>query len=76
MTTTLSAKGQIVIPRDVRDLLGLKTGDDLIVLCSSDADILLRPIRKQKKQGLVNAFQKMKGFQFERLVEPARNIQL
>jgi len=39
-TTKLSSKGQIVIPEDVRDRLGLKPGDQFIVLGRDDAVIL------------------------------------
>ena len=39
-TTKLSAKGQIVIPVDVRNKLQLVTGNKLFVMASEDAIIL------------------------------------
>ena len=39
-TTRLSSKGQVVIPEEVRNSLGLKTGDQFIVIGKGDAVIL------------------------------------
>ena len=39
--TSLSTKGQIVIPRSIRNQLNLDTGDKLIVVCDG-TNILLK----------------------------------
>jgi AbrB family looped-hinge helix DNA binding protein len=39
-TTRLSSKGQVVIPEDVRQRLGLKAGDQFIVVAEGDVVIL------------------------------------
>jgi AbrB family looped-hinge helix DNA binding protein len=39
-TTRLSSKGQIVIPEDIRDRLGLKPGAQFVVLGEGDVVIL------------------------------------
>ena len=39
-TTKMSSKGQVVIPEDVRKQLGLKSGDQFVVIGRGDAVIL------------------------------------
>jgi AbrB family looped-hinge helix DNA binding protein len=39
-TTRLSSKGQVVIPEEVRKSLGLKEGDQFVVIGKGDAVIL------------------------------------
>jgi AbrB family looped-hinge helix DNA binding protein len=73
MTTTLSAKGQVVIPRDIRVKLGLTRGSDLIVLCSSGGEILLRPMRRRKKS-LVKSLRALRGLDLHRSDEPIRDV--
>ena len=36
----LSEKGQLVIPKEIRDMIGLKTGSRLIVVMVDDAIVL------------------------------------
>lgn len=42
--TSLSVKGQVVIPKPLRELLGLQPGDRFIVLREGDA-IVLKPMK-------------------------------
>jgi AbrB family looped-hinge helix DNA binding protein len=43
---TLSAKNQIVVPREAREALGIKSGDKLLVVVrGSDVIILQKPAR-------------------------------
>jgi AbrB family looped-hinge helix DNA binding protein len=39
---TLSSKNQIVIPREAREALGLKPGDKVLVVVSSDKVLVLQ----------------------------------
>ncbi|MFN7531582.1 MAG: AbrB/MazE/SpoVT family DNA-binding domain-containing protein, partial [Gemmatimonas sp.] len=39
-TTTLSSKGQVVIPEAIRERLGLKTGAQFVVVADRDVVIL------------------------------------
>jgi AbrB family looped-hinge helix DNA binding protein len=45
----LSSKNQIVISRDIRDALGVKAGDRLIVVPRGNTVILLRKPRRYSK---------------------------
>jgi AbrB family looped-hinge helix DNA binding protein len=49
MTTTLSVKGQVVIPQPVRASQKLKSGMDFIILTRSNGDIILRPVKPTKR---------------------------
>jgi AbrB family looped-hinge helix DNA binding protein len=42
-TTTMSSKGQVVIPDKIRELLHLKQGTEFVVL-SSEGTVILKPI--------------------------------
>jgi AbrB family looped-hinge helix DNA binding protein len=44
-TTTMSSKGQVVIPETVRNDLGLRTGDKFVVLAQNGV-VLLKGISK------------------------------
>ena len=49
MTTTLSVKGQIVIPHGIRTSQKLKAGADFTVITRSNGDILLRPVKTRRR---------------------------
>ena len=60
MTTTISSKGQVVIPQPVRDRHHLKAGDDLLLFELSNGDIVLRRARAPKKS-LVWHLRRLRG---------------
>ena len=41
--TTISSKGQVTVPRDVRERLGLQAGDKIAWSTLSNGTIVLRP---------------------------------
>ena len=53
MTTVLAQKGQIVIPKSIRDELELEPGDDFEIYVQ-DGEIICRPISKSRNEGLMN----------------------
>ena len=55
-TTKLSSKGQVVIPEDVRNDLGLHEGDQFVVIGQGDAVILkvITPPRIEEFQELLS----------------------
>lgn len=40
---TLTSKGQLVIPKAIREQLGLRPGDKLDFVVQDDGDVLIRP---------------------------------
>lgn len=42
-TTTLTARGQVTVPRDIRNRLGLKPGDKITFSLLSDGTLVVRP---------------------------------
>jgi AbrB family looped-hinge helix DNA binding protein len=49
MTTTLSARGRIVIPRPFRAAHKLRPGTDFTILTRSNGDIILRPVKARPR---------------------------
>jgi len=47
------AKGQIVIPKTIRDLLGINVGDEILIEVENEKMIL------SKKQNIVNVFEEV-----------------
>lgn len=50
-TTRMSTKGQVVIPEDIRDSLGLSSGTQFVVIAHGDT-VLLRKIGRPSPQDI------------------------
>lgn len=57
--TRLSAKGQVVIPKDVRDRLGWTQGYDLEVV-ETAGGVLLRPRSERRKLSVAEATEQLR----------------
>ena len=73
MTTTISSKGQVVIPQPVRERHKLRAGDDLLLFELSNGDIVLRRARAPKKS-LVWHLRRLHGLRLGRKPESIREV--
>lgn len=60
MTSVLAQKGQIVIPKAIRDELGLEAGDDFEVWVEGE-EIVLRPLGRKANRGLAQLLRNAPG---------------
>ncbi len=60
MTTTVTSKGQVTVPKSIRDYLGLKAGSAVTFERRPDGEIVLRPSKRPTKRA-TSAFAKLRG---------------
>lgn len=58
MSTTVTAKGQVTIPKAVRDLLGIGPGSQIDFRRTADGDVVVVPVGVDKQ---VSRFAKFRG---------------
>lgn len=71
MTTMISSKGQLVIPRQVRERQEIRPGDDFLLFELANGDILLRRAYPPKRS-LVWHLRRLRGLELKRHWEPVR----
>jgi len=49
-SATVTSKGQITIPKDVRERLGLEAGDRVVFVVQSDRDVVLKPAKTDVRE--------------------------
>jgi len=55
VAATLTSKGQVTLPKPIRDSLGLKKGDQVVFEATSRGAFLLKPItRRSRLEGLLH----------------------
>jgi AbrB family looped-hinge helix DNA binding protein len=69
--TTLTSKGQVTIPKSIRDSLNLSPGDKVEFVITKSNEVILRPITKKVDDvfGLLSAYQKDKAVSVEEMDE-------
>jgi len=60
MATTLTSKGQVTIPKPVRDLLGLRPGSAVEFELTEEGDVVLKPIQPSRRRP-VSRFSALRG---------------
>jgi AbrB family looped-hinge helix DNA binding protein len=60
MATTVTSKGQVTVPKTVRDYLGIKAGSAVTFERLATGEIVLRPAKSDKKQR-TSVFGKLRG---------------
>lgn len=59
---TITSKGQVTVPKEIRDLLRLGTGDRVDFVVSDDGTVVLRPATEHVRE--------LKGFLHRRGIKP------
>jgi len=76
MTTTLSVKGQLVIPEPVRSRHRLEPGTDFTVISRANGEILLRPVKRRKRHpSLADNLLALSGLAINPERAPARDLE-
>jgi AbrB family looped-hinge helix DNA binding protein len=77
VTTTLSSKGQIVIPASIRERHNFCVGDELLIEERED-EIILKKARRKRKKSLVQWMLDCPApdFKIERVRDRPKNIKL
>lgn len=59
----MSEKGQIVVPKDIRDQHGFGNGSAFAVRQTKSGALLLRPVQAARRKDLVDFLLDLKGFE-------------
>jgi antitoxin PrlF len=49
-TATLTSKGQLTLPKEIRDQFNLKAGDKIDFIVKSDSTVVMKPINTDVRQ--------------------------
>ena len=70
---TISSKGQVTIPKEIRRELGVSTPDKVVFSTNADGEIVLRPVRYTVRElrGIVPAIPGRDPGDFEEMIREA-----
>ena len=76
-TTTMTSKGQVTIPKDIRDSLHLNTGDKIEFILTQSKEVILRPVTKKVDDvfGLLASYKKVEPVSVEEMDEIVKQKQ-
>jgi len=57
----MSEKGQIVVPKEIRDKHGFSSGSAFVVYESQSGQLIFRPIKSEPRRSLIDYLQGFKG---------------
>jgi len=60
MATTLTSKGQVTIPKKIREFLGVGAGSSLDFEMTTTGEVVIRPASSKARKGL-SRFAKLRG---------------
>jgi antitoxin PrlF len=60
MATNITTKGQVTVPKSIRDYLGLKPGSPVVFERTSNGEVVLKPANKSAKRQ-PSRFSKLRG---------------
>lgn len=59
--TTLTSKGQVTVPKKIRDYLGLQPGSAVGFSLGPDGEVILRPAHAERRPRRAGRFNKLRG---------------
>jgi AbrB family looped-hinge helix DNA binding protein len=73
----MTSKGQITIPKNIRDSLNLNTGDKFEFILTQTNDVILRPVTKKVDDvfGLLAQYRKSEPISIEKMDELVKQKQ-
>ena len=63
----MSEKGQIVVPKEIRDRHGYRNGSAFSVIENQDGSLQIRPVNPKPKLDLVEHLKRLKGLEIPKI---------